>query len=221
MKDDTQKENEKNNQSSPLTHTQKAPLIPLIPATSSRSLLVQRILRSASKLFLFLLDLLSRLKALGGVRVAEAMHVHGFDGDAWAAVATVGGADIVSCVFLAVAPFVESEVLAAHCESSDLSCEIFDWRGVLSSGSNVASEIGLLQMGVVRFEVRSNLRLKIEVDFQASAVVGDQDVVVPIYPDFGKPGRSKSEEPDEDCQPGQNCNKRNPRPAEKEKEMKN
>lgn len=97
-------------------HSQKAPLIPLEPAASSRSLLIQRILGSTPDFVLFFLDLLLGLEALGSVRVAEAMHVHGFDSDAGAAVATVRGADAVSSIFFALAPFVESEVLAAHCE---------------------------------------------------------------------------------------------------------
>lgn len=46
--------------------------------------------------------------------VAEAVHVHRFDADAGAGVASVAGADAVACVFFAVAPLVQGEVLAAH-----------------------------------------------------------------------------------------------------------
>lgn len=47
--------------------------------------------------------------------IAEAVHVNGFDTDSWAAFATVAGAYALAGVFFALAPFVECEVLAAHC----------------------------------------------------------------------------------------------------------
>lgn len=46
--------------------------------------------------------------------IAEAVHVHGLDADAGAAVASEAGADAVACVFFAVAPFVQGKELAAH-----------------------------------------------------------------------------------------------------------
>jgi hypothetical protein len=49
------------------------------------------------------------------VAIAEAMHVDGFNADAWAAFATMTGAYALAGVFFALAPFVECEVLAAHC----------------------------------------------------------------------------------------------------------
>lgn len=46
--------------------------------------------------------------------IAEAVHVDGFDAYARTTIATVAGADVVAGVFLAMAPFVESVVLATH-----------------------------------------------------------------------------------------------------------
>lgn len=48
------------------------------------------------------------------MRVAEAVHVHGLDADARAAIPAVGGADTVAGIFFALAPFVECKVLATH-----------------------------------------------------------------------------------------------------------
>lgn len=47
--------------------------------------------------------------------IAEAVHVDGFNANARAAVATVAGAYALPGAFFALAPFVECEVLAAHC----------------------------------------------------------------------------------------------------------
>lgn len=54
------------------------------------------------------------LEAARCVRVAEAVHVDCLDANSGTAVPSVAGADAVSSVFFAVAPFVQGEVLAAH-----------------------------------------------------------------------------------------------------------
>lgn len=63
---------------------------------------------------LLLAGLILGLEATPGVRVAEAVHMHGLDADARATVPAVGGADVVAGIFFALAPFVECKVLAAH-----------------------------------------------------------------------------------------------------------
>ena len=55
---------------------------------------------------LLLADLLLGLEATCGVRVAEAVHMHGLNADAWATIPAVSGADIVAGIFFALAPFV-------------------------------------------------------------------------------------------------------------------
>lgn len=101
-------------QCSHLPRSQSPPLIPLVPPTTQRSLLLKRILRPAACLLLFLLSILFSLEAASGVGIAEAVHVDGFDADARTTIATVTGADAVAGVFLAMAPFVEGVVLATH-----------------------------------------------------------------------------------------------------------
>lgn len=71
-------------------------------------------MRSAAGLILLLAGLLLRFETTRGMRVAEAMHVHGLDADARAIIPTMGGTDAVAGVFFALAPFVECEVLATH-----------------------------------------------------------------------------------------------------------
>lgn len=97
-----------------LPRSQPSPLIPLVPPTAERSLLLKGILRPAPCLLLFLLSLLFSLESTGGVGIAEAVHVDGFDADAGTIIATMAGADALTGVFLAMAPFVESVVLATH-----------------------------------------------------------------------------------------------------------
>jgi hypothetical protein len=46
--------------------------------------------------------------------IAKAVHVNCFNAHAWTAVASVTGADALTGVFFALAPFVECKVLAAH-----------------------------------------------------------------------------------------------------------
>ena len=89
-------------------------MIPLIPTAPERILFTKGIFRSAAHLIFLLAGLLLGLEATRGVRVAEAMHMHGLDADARATVPAVGGADVVAGIFFALAPFVECEVLAAH-----------------------------------------------------------------------------------------------------------
>jgi hypothetical protein len=48
------------------------------------------------------------------MRIAEAVHVNGFNTDAGTTIATVARADAVTGVFLTMAPFVEGIVLATH-----------------------------------------------------------------------------------------------------------
>ena len=102
-------------------------MVPLVPAAPQRSLLIQRILRPATDLFLVFLTLLFGLEAAGGVGVAEAVHVDGFHAHTGAAVAAVAGADAVACVLFAVAPFVEGEVLAAHGDAGESVVLVFRW----------------------------------------------------------------------------------------------
>lgn len=46
--------------------------------------------------------------------IAEAVHVDGFDADAGTTIATMAGADALTGVFFAMAPFVEGVVLVTH-----------------------------------------------------------------------------------------------------------
>ena len=103
----------------PLTRPQTSPLIPLVPAAPERILFAEGILRSAARFIVLLAGLLLRFEAMGGMRVAEAMHMHGLDADAGAVIPTVGGTDAVAGVFFALAPFVECEVLATHLAFDD------------------------------------------------------------------------------------------------------
>jgi len=98
----------------PLTRPQTSPLIPLIPTAPERILFTKGILRSAARFIVLLAGLLFRFEASGGMRVAEAVHVHGLDADSRAVIPTVGGTDAVASIFFALAPFVECEVLATH-----------------------------------------------------------------------------------------------------------
>lgn len=91
---------------SSLTRPQTPPLIPLIPTTPERIFFTKGIFRSAAHLMLLLAGLLLGLEATCGVRVAEAVHMHGLNADAWATIPAVSGADIVAGIFFALAPFV-------------------------------------------------------------------------------------------------------------------
>lgn len=97
-----------------LPRSQPPPLIPLKPPPPERGLLFKGILRPPPLLLLLLLRLLLRLERARGVRVAEAVHVDGLNADAGTAVTALTRAGAVAGVFLAVAPFVEGVILAAH-----------------------------------------------------------------------------------------------------------
>lgn len=58
---------------------------------------------------------------MGGVGIAEAVHMNGLDAHAGTAIATMAGADAVAGVFLAMAPFVEGVVLATHGGKSNVN----------------------------------------------------------------------------------------------------
>jgi hypothetical protein len=59
-------------------------------------------------------QLMLRLPGLGGMPMAEAVHVNGFDGDTGTFVFFVGSADKVAGIFFTPTPFIYGEVLLAH-----------------------------------------------------------------------------------------------------------
>jgi len=61
-----------------------------------------------------LLRLLLRLEALGGMQVAEAMHVYRLDRYAGTAFMSVAHAHFLAAVFFALTPLVEGEELSTH-----------------------------------------------------------------------------------------------------------
>lgn len=69
--------------------------------------------------------------------------MHGLDTDTRATVPAVGSADVVAGIFFTLAPFVESEVLAAH----DCFCCMF----FLQSGSCRLTVAGCPRVPAVRF----------------------------------------------------------------------
>lgn len=95
-----------------------------------RSLLIQAILGLPLDPLFRLFGLLLGLEPVLRVRVAEAVHVHGLDADSRAVVVSLCGAHALACVFFALAPLVQGEVLATHIEifvSCDLSFEVESW----------------------------------------------------------------------------------------------
>lgn len=76
-------------------------------------------------LSLSLHDLVLRLPALGGMPVAEAVHVGGFDANAGTVVVYVGGAEGIASHLLTAAPVVDGIVLLAH---GGFSVEVSTYR---------------------------------------------------------------------------------------------
>lgn len=90
----------------------QSPFISTIPPPTRRNPLP----KPTSKLLLLFPDFLLGLKAACGVPIAEAARVHSLDADTRTTIAAAMGADVVAGVFFAAAPFIKSEVLAAHGE---------------------------------------------------------------------------------------------------------